>query len=320
MWNWLRKLLGLYDFELPPFKADLIDVTQLSEIIDWGLRSLNVPEVWKKTQGEGVTVAVLDTGIALEHPDLKDAIIATRDFTGGNDPMDRNGHGSHCSGIVAARANQTGVIGVAPKAKLMMGKVLNDSGYGMMDWIVEGINWAFESGADIISLSLGSRRSDPKLEKAVKRVIDGGKIIIAAAGNEGEGRDTISYPGHYPGVICVGSINREMRRSYFSSTGPNLAIMAPGEDILSCYPPDKYAKFSGTSMATPFIAGVAALILSKHRKYGGKTPCENQQQMYEHLTKVAKDIGDPGWDEYTGWGIVNPPASVELKDSNEPIA
>ncbi len=313
-WDWLKKLFGGYDVILPPFKVELLETQQLSEIIDWGLRSLNVPEVWQKTQGEGVKVAVLDTGAALDHPDLSEAIIDAKDFTGGDDPRDRNGHGSHCSGIVAARANQTGVVGVAPKAQLLIGKVLNDSGYGRMKWIIDGIYWALEQKADIISMSLGSRSPFPDLEKAVKKVIESNTIIIAAAGNEGPGRDTISYPGHYEGVICVGSINRQHKRSYFSSTGPNIAIMAPGEDVLSCYPPDKYARFSGTSMATPFVAGVAALILSKHRKYGGNTPCENQKQMYEHLTKVAKDIEDPGWDSHTGWGIVNPPASVELED------
>lgn len=315
MWSWFKSLFGIRSREnetfLPPFTKHLVARQSVSETIDWGLKSLGIPDVWKETQGEGVKVAVLDTGIATQHPDLKDAIVAKADFTGNDSPEDGNGHGSHCSGIVAARANQIGIIGVAPQAQIIAGKVLSDGGYGSIEWIVKGIYWAYEQGADIISMSLGSRSPDESLEKAVRHVIDNGRILIVAAGNDGEGDETVNYPGRYPDVICVGSINRQMKRSDFSSTGTNVTIMAPGEDVLSCYPPDSYATFSGTSMATPFVAGVAALILSKHRKKGGKTPCENQKQMLEHLTRYATDIEDKGWDKNSGWGIVNPKKSLD---------
>jgi subtilisin family serine protease len=287
----------------------------MTEVIDWGLKSLNVPEVWLKTEGEGIKIAILDTGIAMQHPDLQDSIIASQDFTGKGSVEDGNGHGTHCAGIAAAVRNNKGIIGVAPKAKIMCAKVLNNRGSGTLDWIVKGIHWAYDEGADIISMSLGSSNGTPALEQAVRKVIDGGKILIVAAGNAGEGSDTIRYPGRYKDVICVGAINREMKRSQFSSTGPNLTIMAPGEQVMSCYPPDTFAKFSGTSMAAPFIAGVAALILSKHRSHGGYTPCATQQQMFEHLTKEATDIDDPGWDVRTGWGIVNPLKSVKKPDN-----
>ncbi len=319
MWNWFTSLFSgrskhQNETFLPPFTKEIVEIQALSETIDWGIKSLGIPEIWKESQGEDIKVCILDTGVATKHPDLQKAIIATKDFTGNDNPEDGNGHGSHCSGIVGARSNDVGIIGVAPQAQLMVGKVLSDGGYGTIDWIVKGMHWAYEQGADIISMSLGSHSPDDDLEKAVRHVIDNGRILICAAGNDGSGSDTVNYPGAYKDVICVGSINRDMERSSFSSTGPNVTIMAPGEDIYSCYPPDKYATFSGTSMATPFIAGVAALILSKHRKKGGKTPCENQQQMLEHLTKVARDIEDKGWDKNTGWGIVNPKKSVEDED------
>lgn len=322
MFGWLKSLFGSSDsaesqsFEtsLPPFTIESVEPRETKEIIDWGLESLGIPDIWKQTQGEDIKVAVLDTGVALNHPDLKDTIVAQKDFTGKGSVDDGQSHGTHCAGIVLARQNATGVIGVAPKAGLMVGKVLNDAGSGTLEWIAAGLDWAFENGADVISMSLGASSGSPALEKAVRRVIDGGRILIVAAGNDGQGYDTINFPGAYEDVICVGAINRELLRSGFSSTGANLTIMAPGEDILSCYPPDKFARFSGTSMATPFVAGVAALILSKHRKLGGKTPCENQKQMFEHLTKVAIDIEDDGWDRNTGWGIINPKKSVKEKD------
>jgi len=314
MFGWLKSLFGSspeeLDFTLPPFTLTAeVEPADVKEIIDWGLQSLGIPDIWKDTQGEGVKVAVLDTGVDLEHPDLKAALVGSKDFTG-DGVQDGNGHGTHCSGIVLARQDGKGVIGVAPKAQLLIGKVLSNRGSGTLKGIADGIDWALEQGADIISMSLGARSGSPVLEKAVRKIIDNGKIVIVAAGNDGSGRDTINYPGAYKDVICVGSINREMRRSRFSSTGANLTVVAPGEDILSCYPPKKFAKLSGTSMATPFVAGLAALILAKHRKHGGKTPCENQKQMFEHLTKVALDVEDKGWDKNTGWGIVNPKKSL----------
>ncbi len=299
-----------FEVNLLPHKMEVVQPQEVKEVIDWGLKALGVPDIWKQTEGEGIKVAVLDTGIATHHPDLKDAIIKTKDFTG-DGIEDRQGHGTHCAGIIGARHDQAGIIGVAPKVQLMIGKVLNNHGSGRISWIIEGMKWAVAEGADIISMSLGASTGTPELEQACKDVIASNTILIVAAGNDGEGNDTISYPGHYKDVICVGSINRKMKRSYFSSTGPNLKIMAPGEDVLSCYPPDRYSRLSGTSMATPFVAGVAALILAKHRKLGGKTPCENQKQMLEHLIKVAKDIEDPGWDKDTGWGIINPAASTD---------
>lgn len=319
MWNWLKNLFGSsstqkHETFLPPFTKEIVEIQALSETIDWGLKSLGIPDIWKESQGEGVKVCILDTGIATKHPDLQKAITKTADFTGNDSVNDGNGHGTHCAGIVAARSNDVGIIGVAPKAEIMAGKVLSDGGYGTIEGIVKGMYWAYEQGADIISMSLGSRSPDADLEKAVRHVIDNGRILICAAGNDGSGSDTVSYPGGYKDVICVGSINRDMERSSFSSTGPNVTIMAPGEDVYSCYPPDKYATFSGTSMATPFIAGVAALILSKHRQRGGETPCESQKEMFEHLTKVAKDIEDKGWDKNTGWGIIDPKKSIGESD------
>lgn len=315
LFGWIPRLFGFGDSSphatLPPVEVkNKRSIKQMSEHVDWGLKALGIPDIWAQTQGENVKIAVLDTGVATKHPDLKDRIVATKDFTG-DGIEDVNGHGSHCAGIIAASRDGEGVVGVAPKAELMIGKVLSNSGSGRYSWIIKGMQWALDEGADIISMSLGGPVGTDELEEMVKKVIASDTILIVAAGNEGEGENTIGYPGGYDDVICVGSIKRGQKRSSFSSTGPNITIMAPGEDIYSCYPPDGYASLSGTSMATPFIAGVAALILSKHRGKGGHTPCENQTEMFEHLKKVAVDIEDPGWDKNSGWGIVSPDRSID---------
>ena len=284
-----------------------------SEIVDWGLESLGISEIWRNTQGEEIKIAILDTGIDERHPDLTGAVIEHKDFT--NSPVgtyDRQGHGTHVAGIIAARANRYGIIGVAPKSKLIIGKVLNDDGSGSSEAVANGIHWASEVGADVISLSLGTEYPNDKMYEAIKNAIGKNQIVLAAAGNYGSYYfDTVNYPAKYNEVISVGSINREKQRSYFCATGQELDIMAPGEEVYSCYPMGMYAKLSGTSMATPFVAGVVALCLAKHRKYQGSTPCTNQFEMMEHLKNHAIDLGEMGPDRFYGYGLINPISLVK---------
>lgn len=158
---------------------------------------------------------------------------------------------------VAALDNEIGVIGVAPQASLLIGKVLRDDGRGSFDWITNGINWAVDQGADIISMSLGGPSPYNKMKQAIDRAIAAGVIVVAAAGNDGSNRrDNVNYPGNYADVICVGSIDRSRQRSRFSSVGMNIDIMAPGGMVRSTWiPPRAYHTISGTSMATPFVSG-----------------------------------------------------------------
>ena len=282
------------------------------EVIDWGLQSLGVSQLWRQTEGEGIKVAILDTGIDDRHPDLQSAIHDVKDFT--NSPVgafDRFGHGTHVAGIVAARANGFGVIGVAPQCKLMIGKVLADDGTGSAELVAKGMTWAVENGADIISLSLGSPYPNEMLHDALIYAVSRSKIVVAAAGNYGAGYyiDTINYPARYEECISVGYIDRNNVRSEYASAGSRIDIMAPGEEVYSTYPMGLYAKLTGTSMATPFVAGVCALCLSKHRsEIGGGTPCTNQFEMRDHLRKTATDLGDPGQDWFYGYGLINPEA------------
>lgn len=293
-------------YKLPPYRVDKV-MLALSETIDWGLRLLNIPPLWKKTQGEGIKVAILDTGIALDHPDLKPAVLEARDFTRSPaGPEDRQGHGTHVSGIVAARRNARGIVGLAPMSKLIVAKVLDDGGTGTSQAIVAGIDWAVAAGADILSLSLGSPVPDEAIHEALLFAIRQGCFVVTAAGNEGPELDTVGYPAGYPEMIAVGSMDRRRRISGFSSRGRQVDVVAPGDEITSCYPPKGFATLSGTSMATPFVSGVIALMLAKHRQQGGKTPVRNQRELVEHLCKTSADAGPKGVDPGYGCGILDP--------------
>lgn len=275
------------------------------ERINWAESLLGIPDVWAQTMGSGVKVAVLDTGVDADHPDLKSAIVASHDFTG-DGIEDHNGHGTHCAGIIGARMNDVGFVGVAPECDLMIGKVLNNAGQGNFDWIAAGVDWAVDGGADIISMSLGGPVSTHNLYQALHRALAEGRTILCAAGNEGSlALNNIGYPGRYGGVITVASHDMNGNRSGFSSRGGEIDVMAPGTNIWSTYRDGGYAELSGTSMATPFVAGLGALILSKHRQVPtSSTPVDNCEDMRAHLLRMA---AHPGYhDNNTGYGPLQP--------------
>ena len=293
------------DFRIPKFNVQQL-VIACSETMDWSLKEFGISDLWKYTTGKGVKVAVLDTGCAVMHPDLKEQIADAADFTGSRvGPGDTNGHGTHCCGIIAAKKNDVGIVGVAHGAKLLVGKVLNDAGVGSVAGIVKGIEWAVEKKADIISMSFGSASSDPRIKRAIEYAASKNVLLVAAAGNEGPGPQTVGYPGRYPQVLSVAAIDPARKIAKFSSRGPEVDVAAPGVDILSTYPPRNYAKLSGTSMATPFVSAVVALLLSYDRQKGLKRVTN-----YESLIKQVKDTsieaGVAGFDSDYGWGLINP--------------
>lgn len=290
---------------LPPYTVQVVS-TSLAETIDWGLTAYNVPRHWRDTQGQGVNVAILDTGIDAEHPDLAGAIDEVRDFSGSRfGPADRQGHGTHVAGTVAARNNDVGVIGLAPRCRLLIGKVLGDDGSGASSAVAAGIDWAADSGADILSLSLGSPEPSDDIYNAIRRAVAKGKFVICAAGNDGRD-NSVNYPGRWLETVAVGAVDRDGVVTRFSSRGPEVDIAAPGQDILSTYLGGGYARLSGTSMATPFVTGVVALMLAKHRLHGGQTPIRDQVQLLEHLRRTATDAGPRGDDPAYGSGLINP--------------
>lgn len=296
----------------PKVQYEPLDMTSGTEIIDWGIKTVGIPQFWSQTMGEGINILVLDTGVAYNHTDLRDAIKDMKDFTNSpSGPMDVHGHGTHVCGTIAARKNSSGVVGVAPMSNLYVGKVMGDNGKGTDQNVADGIRWAIELGnIHIISMSLGSPTPSPLIQAAVKEAAAKGIFIIAAAGNEGPRLDTMGYPAKWPEVISVGAIDRRLNVADFSSRSASsddvLDIMAPGDNILSTWPPNTFQRLSGTSMACPLVSGVVALMLSKHMKYGSETPIVGVKDLRDHLRKAAIDLGPSGWDENYGSGLIDP--------------
>lgn len=292
---------------LPPYQVDAT-VGALGERVDWSLAAYGIAEQWRSSRGQGVRVAVLDTGIDAGHPDLAGAVDEARSFAPGRGgAVDRSGHGTHVAGIIAARQNGLGLVGVAPECRLLAAKVLSDAGSGSDQAVAAGIDWAVQRGADVLSMSFGSREPSRRIEAAIARAVAAGRFVICAAGNEGR-RDSVSFPARLDSTVAVGAVDQHGRVAPFSSRGEQVDLCAPGADVLSTWPGGGYARLSGTSMAAPFVSGVVALLLAKHRNRGGRTPVANQQQLLEHLRRTAVDAGPTGRDPHYGFGLIDPGA------------
>lgn len=277
-------------------------IPEITEVVDWGAQVLGAPQVWQQTKGKGVKIAVLDTGIDTNHPDLKPNIHGGINFTNGNlaDFEDRQGHGTHCAGVIAGVDNEFGVIGVAPEASIYAVKVLGDDGYGSLNTIIKGIRWAIEQRVDVISLSLGIAQRPPQVfHNIIKEAYRRGIVVVAAAGNE---NDDVCYPAVYPESIAVGAINQVLSKAQFSNHGNELDISAPGVDIYSTFLNGTYAKMSGTSMATPLVAGAIALWIANKRLNNERYTV---QDVHYALAKSARDIGTKGYDPQTGHGLLD---------------
>jgi subtilisin family serine protease len=236
------------------------------EQIPWGVQKINSEYVWEtcKSKGKEIKIGIIDTGIDKNHPDLKDNVKGGYNFLeldDTDDILDDNGHGTHVAGVIAALANQTGIIGVSPEASLYGVKCMDSEGIGEDYNIVKGINWCVENKMDIINMSFGDVETSKAEKDALDNAIENGVVLVAAAGNSGVGKDTIDYPAKHDDVIAVGATNKKDKRASFSSMGPKLEVMAPGEDILSTTP-GSYFAYSGTSMACPHVVGEIALLMS----------------------------------------------------------
>lgn len=302
-------------FRLPPYKVNLV-VTSCAQTIDWGMTFFGIPSLLEEIDyGEGIRIVVLDTGEP-DHPDLAGSTEESKDFTG-EGVRDGNGHSTHCAGILGARNNTIGIMGVLPKCKLSYGKVLGDNGSGGIDGIVEGVKWAASLKPDVISMSLGSAANAASMERAMKVAADTGIFFVCASGNEGPGEDTMGHPGRYPFVVGVGAVNKNGELADFSSRGQGMDICGPGVDILSTYTRKRYASLSGTSMATPFIAGTVGMLIAYRRKKN-KPPISGYTQLLKLLTETAKDMGPPGFDTGYGYGLVSPKDLVSSNGHVEP--
>lgn len=304
---------------LPPIeKKEVMDVKSLAETVDWGLATNNISDLWRDSQGESIRAAVLDTGADLDHPDLAGAIVAHRDFSHSRrGSQDVQGHGTHVTGTIAARKNQQGVVGVAPLCDILVAKVLGDDGSGASSSVAQGVDWALSEDADIISMSLGSSQPSPVILRALERAVKAGKFVICAAGNDGR-MNSVNYPARWNFAVAVGAVDKNGNIAKFSSRGEEVDICAPGQDVLSTFPGGRYARLSGTSMATPFVTGVVALMLSKHRRSGGESQIKTQKDLLDHLRKTAVDAGPQGKDPHYGYGLIDPGSVVASSDSDQP--
>ncbi|MGY4707891.1 S8 family serine peptidase [Candidatus Bipolaricaulota sp. J31] len=251
--------------------------------------------------GTGVKVAIIDTGIDYTHPDLDANYYGGYDFVNGDtDPMDDNGHGTHVAGTVAAEDNDVGVVGVAPEAHLYALKVLDADGSGYWSDLIAALDWCVQNGIQVANMSLGGTGNE-ELEAACQAAYDAGVLLVAAAGNSGNPAgqgDNISDPAAYPSVIAVAAVDQDNTRASWSSTGAALELSAPGVSINSTLLGGGYGEMSGTSMASPHVAGTAALVWAA---YPGLTNAELRQILID----TADDLGDAGWDPQYGYGLVD---------------
>jgi subtilisin len=230
-------------------------------VLPWGVSRIKAPAVWTKATGRRVKIAIIDTGVDFQHPDLRHAIAGGINLVHRQlPPYDDNGHGTHIAGTIAAEADKSGVVGVAPDATLYAVKAFDFNGTAYVSDIVKGIDWSVRNRMDVINMSFGMKIRSQSLEEAVKNANRAGTIIVASSGNDG--RQGIDFPARYPEVISVGATNRRRAVAAFSNQSRKTDIYAPGDRILSTWTRGRYSELSGTSMATSHVTGVVALMLS----------------------------------------------------------
>ncbi|MBR0680733.1 S8 family peptidase [Roseomonas eburnea] len=271
----------------------------LAETVPAGISQIRSREAWPSSQGEGVRVAVLDTGIDFKHPDLAENYRGGVSFVpGAATPMDDHGHGTHCAGTIAAPINGLGVVGVAPSAYLYGVKVLDSTGSGAFSQIISGIDWAIQNGMHIVSMSLGASAAPSALQTMCNTAWAKGLLLVAAAGNSGPAASTVGFPAKYRNVIAVSAIDSGNAIASFSSRGAEVDLCAPGVSVLSTTRGGGYGTMSGTSMACPHVAGAAAVIWGAHR-------FATNEQIWNLLAAHVDNLGPPGWDSNFGYGRVN---------------
>ncbi len=279
--------------QLPPYWRET-EPTHIKALAPpWHVSDPGLPEHWKHTGGgEGILVGVCDTGIDVNHREIAGRVIGAESFVGGS-ANDGNGHGTHVATTIGGVS-----VGVAPNCTLACAKVLADNGSGSSELVARGIDWLVSVGAKIINLSLGGQHDDPWTRRAVESAIDAGCLVFAATGNERARR--VGFPAQH--CVGVGAVDRKFYLADFSNRGKHVDVVGYGVDIFAGLPGDQYASWSGTSMATPFIAGVAANRLGAELKHLGEIRTKNTQDMLR-LADYVRDLGSDGVDTSYGRGF-----------------
>ncbi|MBQ0984374.1 type VII secretion-associated serine protease mycosin [Streptomyces sp. F63] len=302
----------------------------------WALQRVLLDELWKQSTGEGVRVAVIDTGVDTRHPQLRDAV----DTGSGRNLLDRDlkdengnklergkengttdtvGHGTKVAGIIAARpAEGTGFVGLAPDATIIPIQQNDAEGHGTAATLARAIDHAVAEKADVINISqdtAGAVEPAPALRQAVDAALAREIVVVASAGNDGLGGNAKkTYPASYPGVLAVASSDRNNERAPFSQSGDFVGIAAPGVDMISTVPGGGHCADNGTSFSAPYVAAVAALVKSKH-------PDWEQEEITAQLQQTA-ERSIAGHDRLVGWGVVDPVRALTEDDKpvREPVA
>ncbi len=290
--------MKLSDYRIVKIKSE-----QKKEIIDYGVLMSGAPLEWGETRGKGVRVGIIDTGADLKHVDLADAIMDAASFVPNvSTAYDDNGHGTHIAGIVGARINGTGVVGVAPECELYIAKAFDKNGNSSFPAIQKSVEWMIKRRVNIINMSFSSHTGSHDYEALLQKAHENGITLVCAAGNDGKrGRSTIGYPGKFEQTITVTAVDMNKQTTKFSSSGIESELCAAGVNIYSTYPRNTYASLSGTSMATPIISGAAALLDGKgiHRYRRHLTPDEIRFCLHMY----TEDVSKKGWDKNYGYGL-----------------
>ncbi|UPT74941.1 MAG: S8 family peptidase [Elusimicrobiota bacterium] len=252
----------------------------------WGISRVHAPAAWEISQGKGVKVAVIDTGIDSAHPELSGSVdggySAITKTENPADYQDDNGHGTHVAGTVAAKKDGKGVVGVAPKARLYAVKVLDADGSGNLSDVIDGIVWAAKNKMDVANMSLGAPVDSEAMKRAIRFARGSGVVVVAAAGNSG---GSVGFPGAYEDAIAVAASDYQDKVASFSSRGPEVDFIAPGVDVLSAKMGGGFASYSGTSMAAPHVAGLAAIAVSQ-----GYVGLNGPDGVFAQLKKAASPL------------------------------
>ncbi|MFC7813460.1 type VII secretion-associated serine protease mycosin [Streptomyces sp. NPDC057367] len=297
----------------------------------WALQRVNLDELWAQSKGEGVQVAVIDTGVDVKHPQLAEAVDASKgknflpakndkgeEIERGNakGTTDTVGHGTRVAGIIAARpARGTGFVGLAPEATIIPIKQNDAEGNGTADTLADSIRYAVGAGADVINISQDTANAvkpDSSLKSAVDYALGKQVVVVASAGNDGlGGADKTTYPASYEGVLAVASSDRNNERASFSQAGEFVGVAAPGVDMISTVPGGGHCSDNGTSFSAPYVAAVAALLKAEYPKW-------TAAQIVAQIEQTA-ERSIPGHDRLVGWGVIDPVKALTDVDPAHPV-
>ncbi|TVZ75922.1 type VII secretion-associated serine protease mycosin [Streptomyces sp. BK340] len=287
----------------------------------WYLGAMHAGEMWRTSTGKGITVAVIDTGVDPNNPDLKGRVLDGKDYApagrAGDEHTDYDGHGTGMAGLIAgtgAYGGGNGAFGLAPGAKILpvrMPDTADVSPFAVSDYFSKGIRYAADSGARIINVSMSGGINTPELTNAVKYALGKGSLIFAAVGNDADKRHEVDYPAATPGVVGVAAVGKDLRRAPWSQYGPQVDVSAPGVDMVhACGGKTGLCKTSGTSDATAIASASAALIWSKHPDW------TNNQVLRVILNTIGGPTDGSKRNDSIGYGIVRP--RVALQNPGDP--